>query len=214
MTGQIQRDDHLIGAGCGFVIDIHISRNFRVCQQCNGRAVGGLVQRIGEVGRVGGRFADRYLGNHFCVAVLANAVIAYIFVRAMVAADGADAVYQHRLFFAQVSVCVASAAFAVGHAMRFVLGIAACMRLDAVRVRLECKCSGVSDGAICFINGIAIGYQFKYRVVVVAGHILLLNEDGEDVVRCGVTVGVLRVERAFCQKIGQPRVAEHRQTTV
>ena len=98
--------------------------------------------------------------------------------------------------------------------MRFVLGVVACVRPNAVCVRLECKCSGVSDGAICFINGIAIGYQFKYRVVVVAGHILLPNADGEDVVRCGVTVGVLRVERAFCQKIGQLRVAEHRQTAV
>ena len=201
----------MIGVGCGFVIDIHISRNFRVCQQCNGRAVGGLVQRIGEVGRVGGRFADRYLGNHFCVAVRANAVIAYIFVRAMVAADGADAVYQHRLFFAQVSVCVASAAFAVGKAIR-VLGVAACVRPNTVCVRVECKCSGVSDGAICFINGIAIGYQFKYRVVVVAGRTLL--SPSEDVVLCGVTVGVLRVERAFCQKIGQLRVVEYRQTTV
>ena len=126
-------------------------------QQCNGRAVGGLVQRIGEVGRVGGRFADRYLGNHFCVAVRANAVIAYIFVRAMVAADGADAVYQHRRFFAQVSVCVASAAVAEGNAIRFIMGIAACMRLDRVCSSFEFSTTGVRKTVICPIEGIILG---------------------------------------------------------
>ena len=205
---QIQRNRCIVAGNTRSV------RNRNIRQQGDFCAVCCILHRLFEIGGIGNRITDFHLGNHFCVAVRANAVIAYIFVRAMVATDGADAVYQHRLFIAQVSVCVASAAVAVGNAIRFIMGIAACVRPNAVCVRLECKCSGVSDGAICFINGIAIGYQFKYRVVDVAGHTLLPNADGENVVRCGVTVGVLRVERAFCQKIGQLRVAEHRQTTV
>ena len=155
MPVQIQRNNFTISGNSRSVFRSHAPFNIR--QQRNGRAVGGLVQRIGEVGRIGGRFADRYLGNHFCVAVRANVVIAYIFVRAMVAADGADAVYQHRLFIAQVSVCVASAAVAVGNAIRFIMGIAACMRLDRVCSSSKFSTTGVRKTAIRPIEGIILG---------------------------------------------------------
>ena len=75
----------------------------------------------------------------------------------MVAADGADTVYQHRLFIAQVSVCVASAAVAVGNAIRFIMGIAACMRLDRVCSSSEFSTTGVRKTVIRPIEGIILG---------------------------------------------------------
>ena len=137
---------------------IYAVRQHLVCQQLDGRAVYGVLKRGSEVKGVGGLGSlNFHLGNHFCVAVLANAVIAYIFVRAMVAADGADTVYQHRLFIAQVSVCVASAAVAVGNAIHFVLGVAACMRLDRVCSSFEFRTIGVRKTAIRPIEGIILG---------------------------------------------------------
>ena len=147
---QIQREG---------LADIYTVRQHRVCQQLDGRAVYGVLKRGSEVKGVGGLGAlNFHLGNHFCAAIRAGeGSLVHSIVRAMVAADGADTVYQHRLFFAQVSVCVASAAFAVGNAMRFVLGVVACMRLDRVCSSSEFRTTGVRKTAIRPIEGIILG---------------------------------------------------------
>ena len=144
---------------CEGLADICIAGQHLVCQQLDGRAVYGVLKRGSEVKGVGGLGAlNFHLGNHFCAAIRAGeGSLVHSIVRAMVAADGADAVYQHRLFFAQVSVCVASAAFAVGNAMRFVLGVAACMRLDRVSSSAESSTTGVRKTAIRPIEGMILG---------------------------------------------------------
>ena len=148
---QIQRNRCIVAGNTRSVRNRNIRQQGDLCAVCC------ILHRLFEIGGIGNRITDFHLGNHFCVAVRANAVIAYIFVRAMVAADGADAVYQHRLFIAQVSVCVASAAVAVGNAIRFIMGIAACMRLDRVCSSAEFSTTGVRKTAIRPIEGIILG---------------------------------------------------------